>query len=336
MEQAFGTVRELVFGVGEQESAFVMDGGLEVHFSEEWSKQIFDFVRVGSKVEISGHPYCGMSGEPCIHAQSVWDVRSLRSVNLQSPPLSPEASARSPFSPRAGASGSPNSEAILAAERDSLDLGLTCASSLSGIDSLHPHPYDLSRNAAARSVELAYDGVHRAQALMAYLRIVDLASPDTGHLLRESKFTYEQAVASFQREDFLVACEFAEASIELARSVELLVARTLRTDAGYPTVVAIPPRLEGGEGSIYEASNELARVQGMLTRIHWLLRCGTLPAEDREQARRITSWGDDFFLKGQRFLRSGAVSEAAYYFRAAEAVAHSAEHVCKQDYVMHA
>jgi hypothetical protein len=336
MEQAFGTVRELVFGVGEEESAFVMDGGLEVHFSEAWSKHIFDFVRVGSKVEISGYAYCGMSGEPCIQAQSVLDVSSLRSVNLESPPLSPVASACSPVSPQAGASGPLNSEEILEAEREALFFGLTCASSLSAIESRHPHPYDLSRKAAARSIELAYEGVHRAQALMAYVRIVDLASPDTSHLLKESNLTYAQAIASFQREDFLVACEFAEASIELARSVELLVARTFRIDAGYPTVVAIPPRSRGREGSIYEANNELALVQRMLTRIHWLLRCGTLPAEDREQVRRITAWGDDFCLKGKQFLQSGATSEAAYYLRAAEAVANSAEHICKQDYVMHA
>jgi hypothetical protein len=336
MEVVFGTVRELFSATGDATSAFVVDGGLEVHFAREWSNQVFDFVRVGSELEISGHAYCGMSGDPCINAQSILDINSLQSLDLQAPPQSPVASPSSPFPLETAPLAPLCSKEILAREVDALVARLACATSLSEMVSRSQDDSELNRKAAARSVELAYDGVHRAQALMAYVRIVDLASPDTSQLLDESKFTYEQAVASFQRDDFLVACEFAEASIELARSVELLVARSLRSDVGYPTLVAIPPQSHGSEGLVDEAGDKIARVQGILTRIHWLLRCGTLPAEDREQVRRITSWSDNFFLKGRRFLRSGAVSEAAYYIRAAEAVAHSAEHVCKQDYVIHA
>jgi hypothetical protein len=52
--------------------------------------------------------------------------------------------------------------------------------------------------------------------------------------------------------------------------------------------------------------------------------------------QRITSWSDMFYVEGRRSLQSGAVAEASYFISAAEAVAHSAEHVCKQDYIMHA
>jgi hypothetical protein len=43
-----------------------------------------------------------------------------------------------------------------------------------------------------------------------------------------------------------------------------------------------------------------------------------------------------FYVKGRESLRMGSIAEASYFINAAEAVAHSAEHVCKQDYITHA
>jgi len=90
---------------------------------------------------------------------------------------------------------------------------------------------------------------------------------------------------------------FAAASGELSRSVEVVVSRTLRADTNYPTLVPYPPRNHTSVTTVGEAQAGLARVGKLLLRIHWLMKNGTLPAEDREQVQRITSWSDMFYVR---------------------------------------
>lgn len=186
---------------------------------------------------------------------------------------------------------------------------------------------------AARSIELAYDGLHRAQALLAYVTIVNLHGPDISQLFEESKHTYQQAVSSYQRKDFAVAKEFAIASGELSQSVEIIVSKTLRTDSSAPTTVPSPPRQLAEVLNSAEAQSGLARVGKLLARIHWLVQNGTLPSEDREQVRRILSWSEVLYIKSQQSWKAGAFAEASYLISAAEAVAQSADHICRQDYI---
>lgn len=186
---------------------------------------------------------------------------------------------------------------------------------------------------AARSIELAYDGIHRAQALLAYVTIVDLHVPDVSQLFDESKYTYQQAVSRYQKQEYAAADEFAAASGELSRSVEIVVSRTLRVDSNSPTLVPSPPDHQPDVLNSAEAQSSLARVGKLLARIHWLVQNGTLPFEDREQVRRITSWSDVLYSKGQQSWKAGAIAEASYFISVAEAVAHSSEHICKQDYI---
>jgi hypothetical protein len=42
-----------------------------------------------------------------------------------------------------------------------------------------------------------------------------------------------------------------------------------------------------------------------------------------------------FYAKGRESLQIGSLAEASYFINAAEAVARSAEHVSKQDYITH-
>jgi hypothetical protein len=85
-----------------------------------------------------------------------------------------------------------------------------------------------------------------------------------------------------------------------------------------------------------QTESGLTQVGKRLTRIHWLVQNGTMPSEDRQQVRRIASWSDIFYVKGRQALQAGAVGDASYFIATAEAIAHSAEHVCKQDYIVHA
>jgi hypothetical protein len=78
---------------------------------------------------------------------------------------------------------------------------------------------------------------------------------------------------------------------------------------------------------------DLAEAESSLSRIHWILTNGTLPLEDRTQARRIASWGDALCKQARHMYQNAAVPDAAELVQAAFAGACSAEHVCRKWYV---
>jgi hypothetical protein len=356
MEIVYGRVREALPATDGEISGFVIDGGLEVHFPKDSARQVADLVPLGSRLEICGAPYRGPSGDPHIEAKFITNLDSKQSVNLQNPPppKEPEMSSlcASPYTEAAslappateGTNDTENSlrrktSGRVPAERkpqtNIQPTNLRSQTSLKDMtDSAGGHTRT-DEDGAARSIELAYDGLHRSQALLAYVKIVDLQAPDVSQMFDESRHTYQQAVSSYQKQDYAVASEFAAASGELSRSVEVVVSRILRVNSSYPTLVPYPPGNQTGIASSSETEANLNRVGKLLARIHWLVNNGTLPSEDRAQVRKIASWSDVFYAKGRQGLQVGAIIEASYFINAAEALAHSAEHVCKQDYIAH-
>jgi hypothetical protein len=357
MEIVYGRIREVLPASDGEISGFVIDGGLEVHFPKGSARQVAALVPLGSRLEICGDPYRGVSGDPHINAKFITNLDSKRSVNLQNspPPKEPEMSSlcaptfaeAASLAPRQrkGTDDAENSlrretSTSVAAERSSQTY-IQPANLIS-----HPPVKDplgsmggrvrTDEDGAARSIELAYDGLHRAQALLAYVKIVDLQAPDVSQMCEESRHTYQQAVSSYQKQDYAVASEFAAASGELSRSLEVVVSGILRVDSSYPTLVPYPPGNQSAVTSSSETDVSLNRVRKLLARIHWLANNGTLPSEDRAQVRKIASWSDMFYAKGRQAFQTGAIIEASYFINAAEALAHSAEHVCKQDYIAHA
>lgn len=361
MDIIHGKVRELLSTTDGVLCGFVVDGGLEVHFSMRKRDKVAAVVSFGSRLEICGNPYSGASGDPRIEAQFIANLDSKRSANLQESPSmhNPEMSPTRFPAPGAAASlVPPQLEQFTLDENPTLvDKGMSAASiqslqnatmipadfacsnaSNNPIDSAAGHER-AGEYAAASSIEVAYDSIHRAQALLAYIKIVNIAaseSPDMSQPFDESRRIYQQALESYRRGDYAVAGEFAAASNELCRSVEMIASRTLREDSSYPTLVPYPPRNPFGEMSSGQAESRLAQVGKRLTRIHWLVQNGTMPSEDREQVKRIVSWSDMLYAKGRQALQVEAIGDASYFIATAEAIAHSAEHVCKQDYIVHA
>jgi hypothetical protein len=356
MEIVYGRIREVLPTSEGEISGFVIDGGLEVHFPEDRAKQVVALVPLGSRLEICGNAYRGPSGDPHIEAKFIANLDSKRSVNLQdSPPNEPEMSSLcAPTSAEAASLARPQNEGKDETEKS---LGTETSSrvpaerswqtdtqraNLASQTSLKDPVRDARGRAhkdedgAARSIELAYDGLHRSQALLAYVKIIDLQAPDVSQMFEESRHTYQQAVSSYQKQDYGVASEFAAASGELSRSVEVAVSRILRVDASSPTLVPYPPGNQPGVTSSSETDVRLNRVGKLLARIHWLVNNGAMPLEDRAQVARIASWSDVYYAKGRQSFQAGAVIEASYFINAAEALAHSAEHVCQQDYIAHA
>lgn len=78
-----------------------------------------------------------------------------------------------------------------------------------------------------REIEQAYDGLHRMQAMLMYLRIMNRAKPDTGHYLADEQHAYVRALCRYEDRDFKSAQEFAAASIGIVRAVEILVSNCI-------------------------------------------------------------------------------------------------------------
>ena len=100
-------------------------------------------------------------------------------------------------------------------------------------------------------------------------------------------------------------------------------------------MVPPPPVHRSPPAQSDRANAQLVRVKQMLARLRWLIQNGTMPSEELEHVRKITSWSEAFCGQAQRFLRAGVSEDAIEFAQAASAAAHSAEHVCKQSYVSH-
>lgn len=194
---------------------------------------------------------------------------------------------------------------------------------------------NFARNDSAKSIGQAYDNLHRIQAILAYLHIMKHPVPGISQFLDEAKHTYVQALSRFATGDFLGAKEFAEASEGLSRVVEIIMARTFRSDSALPSLVPPPPKHMSGSPERIDVEEDLAHAESVLSRIHWILEHGTLPPEDRAQVRKIASWGDAFYKQAQRTYRNSVLEDASEFAQAALAGAYSAEHVCRKWYSNH-
>jgi hypothetical protein len=112
MDRIQGTVREILLKSDGGICGFVIDGGLEVHFSMNRANQIAAIVSLGSRLELCGHPYQGVSGDPRLDAVFVKNLDSRCSVNLRNSPqqCSPEMPPTcSPTPPQAASLAPPDS-----------------------------------------------------------------------------------------------------------------------------------------------------------------------------------------------------------------------------------
>jgi hypothetical protein len=149
---------------------------------------------------------------------------------------------------------------------------------------------ELERNDAACRIGVAYDCLHRIQAILAYLHIMKHRVAGISQFLDEAKHTYEQALSRFTERDYSGAKEFADASGSLSRVVEIVMARTLRSDTSLPSLVPPPPvllRASPNPGMSRKTWHERSRFfLGFIGIGKW-----NAPSEDRAQVRKIAAWG---------------------------------------------
>jgi hypothetical protein len=204
MEAMQGKICEILPETADDVFALVLAGGLEVLLPQKWGRKVLDVVSLGSDLEICGYAFCGLAGDPCVNAQFITNLTSRRSLSLREIPASPEASPCSPTP--VGATPLAPPFAVVAFEQPEDERAAVPCSYPSSTPLLGniSHNLKLEQHCAPASVE----------ALIAYVRILDLELPDLTHLMEESKQTYEQAVASYERHECLVANEFADASVD--------------------------------------------------------------------------------------------------------------------------
>jgi hypothetical protein len=336
-----------------------LQNGWDIRFTEELGELASSLVTEGSAMGIEGLLRCDELLGTYLQASKITNLDSRQSatlpalkhkgkpgMQLDNTPVNTASLA--PTETREGLSGasdlgeevssetewSPSESGSPDAESKSQDGGLRPGSFLQSLlKERDSEETNWARSDSARSIGVAYDSLHRIQAILAYLHIMKHRVPGIGQFLDESKHTYLQGLSRFAAGDYASAKEFAEASACLSRIVEILIARTLRSDSTLPSLVPPPPENFGATLEPDHLEEDLVHAESVLARIHWVLEHGTLPTEDRAQVRKITAWGDAFYRQARSTYRNAVLEDACEFAKAALAGAHSAEHVCRKWYV---
>ncbi len=187
-----------------------------------------------------------------------------------------------------------------------------------------------TRNDGAIRIGQAYDGIHRIEAILAYIRIMNINNPGFGPIFDEAKHTYAQALALYEARDFEGAMEFASASRELSRALEIVISRVLRSDSLYPTLVLLSPEHETTSDDSIRMQEELCRVECLLSLIHRVMETETSRSEEQTQTLNIASCSERLLRKALHLLRFAEMEGAIDHVHAAAVIAHAAEHVCKR------
>jgi hypothetical protein len=353
MQSIYGKVSGFLRDALGRVNGFTLEEGREVRSSATQLDLVAAIVTPGSRIEIRGDLRFSTHQQSVLSSVRITNLDSKQSTSLPAPVclgkpgmlLHDIPSTTASLAPP-GATNGKDQESD--AGSPATFLGDALARKLTEMDTNTLHPGSLfqslpcqndrnrgERNDAARRIGFAYDWLHRIQAILAYLHIMKHRVPGISQFLDEAKHTYEQALSRFTESDFASAKEFADASGSLSRVVEIVMARTLRSDTSIPSLVPPPPdhlRAYPEPGHVEE---DLAQAESVLSRIHWVLKNGTLPPEDRAQVRKIAGWGDAFYKQAQHKFRDTVLEDAAELAQAALAGAHSAEHVCRKWYVSH-
>ncbi len=189
---------------------------------------------------------------------------------------------------------------------------------------------------SAIEIRQAYDSLHRIQAILAYIKIMNIENPGFSSILDEAKHTYDQALSLHDARDFEGSLQLALVSTELSGALGIVISRTLRGDSLYPTLVPMPPEHETTMDDLIHMQEELYRVERRLSLIHRVAENGASLSEGQTQTLRIASCSERLLKKARHLLRCVEMQEAFDLIHAAAATARAAEHVCRRWYATQA
>jgi hypothetical protein len=331
---------------------FVLDNGIEVRFPSLDARQIFTVIEIGASAEIRGLTRPDSAAGRRFDVAAIINRETSQVLHFENLPLphDPEVPPPSIATEEAASLPPLPPESLEHPASSTRRLGLADGVSGERTDqgALPNRPTNrsqttpkepanstrsINREGAARKIEYAYDALHRTQAILAYVKIVDLKYPDVGRLLEQARDSYIRALSSYQHANFTAADELAAASRYLSAAAEGIVSRIFRSSANSPTLVPPPPRHQATQEESAQALNRILRTEKSLSRIRWLLENGTMPQEDVEEVEEISTWCERYFQRAQRSFHAGWVEDSADSAETAYAIAQAAEHLCKKCYV---
>jgi hypothetical protein len=351
MQVIHGRIRSILRGSAGEMNGFILERGIEVRFPSAHANQVSAISEVGSQVEIRGWARPGPAGGTQFNATSILNCDSSQIADLKDLPHTPEVpsfpiptseetASLAPL-PRSGqgsgATAGRSDQSIQKSSEKGWKRVVFAPSPLAEPDSQGSGSAAFStwtaRESAIKGIERAYDGLHRAQAMLAYFKIVELESPDVGQLFDGAKLNYEQALSAHRKQEFPAASELAAASSGLSLAAEFVISRAFRASAKSPTLVPPPPLRPATSAGAAQVQDRLLLAQRLLSRIHWLLENGTMPAEEIREVQKVATWSETFLHEAQQEIRTGGCEDSMDLANTAFEIAHAAEHICKKCYV---
>jgi hypothetical protein len=325
-----GKVRKFLRGPAGEVNGFVLDRGLDIRFPSKESSRVQATTTIGSRVEVHGRMRHGSTIDSYLDAAVIVNRDSKRTVNLLVTSTLNNPMVSAAMTVDSAASLEPLEQKDL--EKIESRHSQTCVTSNAQLQRENALSTPALRNDAATEIEHAYSKLHCTQAILAYLKVMKQQPPRIGRFLDEARHNYEKALSRYEERDFQGAQELGASSSFLSRVVEIVVFRTLRSDAANLTLVPPPPRRTGLVDDSSQIQDGLNEVESLLSWIHWLMENGALPAEDRTRIWKIAAWSEALYGQARRMFRRGEMEDATELAEAANAAAQSAEHMCRKWY----
>jgi hypothetical protein len=177
MVTAAGRVSELLYGADDEVNGLLLDCGEEVHFPEGQGHLVRLILEVGSHVEIEGIPAFNDAYRSCIAAALITNCDSKRSMTFLTPTNQGKPGMLADPTPDAQVS-------LVLSDGDGhrvLEANEAEKNELSEMNQPHRAKQQNGSEAAA-AIGLAYDSLHRIQAVLAAISKIGAMSPQSSRV----------------------------------------------------------------------------------------------------------------------------------------------------------
>jgi hypothetical protein len=350
-ETVCGRVCRFMSNLTGEVNGFVLDRGLRVCFSADMADGVLEILSIGSRVLVDGCVHVSHIGDTYVDATIITSLDCRKSVKFDCTPLH-QASAMPPVTSatrRDAASPAPlewpaseigrQVEPLPNKAAQASDFGYATNESLlpCAVRSAEDFPTcadppgaEEPRETAVEGIDQALNSLHRTEVLLVYLLVVNTKGPRIGyHLFDEALHTYEQALSRVEVRDFTGVKQFATASRFLSQAAEILILRTMPWNSDHANRAASCQDPIAAINAATVAHHQLQRVEGLLSRIRLLVNSTTALSRDCAQIQKLVLRGVTLYGQARCFCDAGRIEDAIELAHAAEAVARSAEHLCK-------
>jgi hypothetical protein len=175
------------------------------------------------------------------------------------------------------------------------------------------------------AMQRAYDGLNRANALVAATKGSSANGVSLNRLIADGKAFYQEGLSRYQAFDYVGARELAAAADDLARAAETMAMSTI--GSGNAAGITAPPSQPGIAEDAFRANNEIARAGSTILQVQSAgSYSNVVPAETTRRVRELLALSQQLQQRAQASL-SQSPREASAAARASDAIAHAADHL---------